>query len=101
MTKFYERDLRDAALNRAIESIRAVRVEGESGYSILVTLTWRQGESALCNQLHKPRIWKSIDRFLEHLSSYYQEPGDVTIKILPITSKGEIHAVSETKGGIS
>ena len=31
MTKLYERDLRDAALNRAIESIRAVRVEGSLG----------------------------------------------------------------------
>lgn len=103
MTKMYEKDLRDAALNRAIESIRAVKVEGESGYTILITLTWKQGENVLLNQLHKPRIWKSIDRFLEHISSYYQNPDDVVVKILPTISKGDItHVVSsENEGGFS
>lgn len=69
MNTITEKELADNARNGAIAGIKAFKTQlGETeGWSVMINLTWKEGDLLLITQRKAPKSWLSHDRLLNHL----------------------------------
>jgi hypothetical protein len=69
MKTMVEAELQDYAKNKAVT--RLTITSGDSGYRIMVNLTWKEGDWHLTTSLKKIRTWASLDRLVLYLKKVF------------------------------
>ena len=70
MKTMVEAELQDYAKNKAVTQLTITSI-GDSGYRIMVNLTWKEGDWHLTTSLKKIRTWASLDRLVGYLKKVF------------------------------
>lgn len=68
LSKMSEADFKDWARSGVIKKARVVRTA--KGYTLIVELTWKQGELTQYTVRDGPRTWASLDRLMAYLDRH-------------------------------
>lgn len=77
-----EQQLIEYATNNAITIIKIKEV-ADSHYSLLVTLSWREGDCILTSARKSPRVWASLNTLAKYLKGINGADTPVQLFLLP------------------
>ncbi len=79
MKTITESQLQMSALLRSLLSLEYSR--HDKGWTVLVVLKNLEEKAVLVTQRNQPRVWKSLDRAIKHVSKFYAPASDYHIEL--------------------
>lgn len=70
MKTMVEAELQDCAKNKAVTQLTIISMS-DSGYRIMVNLTWKKGDWHLTTSRKNIRTWASLDRLVRYLEKVF------------------------------